>query len=400
MIQAIQLDSRSDQPLYRQLYTKIKDLILSGGLRRGERIPPTRELAGLLGLNRATVSAAYALLESEGMIRGHVGRGSFVLAGPDASAQALNWESVLPPPDVASGAPPPPPPPGAISFATSRPAEDLFPTAAFRQTCDEVLDGSGAGAVLQLGSPSGYDPLRSFLLEEARRAGAAQPDDDILITNGCQQGLDLLQRVLVQSGDAVLIEDPVYPGLKNLFAHAGARLAAVPVGTEGIELDALERALAAHRPRLLITTPNFQNPTGATMPAVSREAVLRLARDFGAIVVENDIYGELRYTGEPLPLIKQLDDSGHTVLLRSFSKIAFPGLRVGWVIAPRPLVARLAEAKQLADRPCCSGSPNRGAWPSTARESWRRAPNGCAPSWTPANAACPRVPSSRGRRVE
>jgi DNA-binding transcriptional MocR family regulator len=348
MFQALALDHNSDVPLYRQLHDGIRIRIESGALRRGDRLPATRELAGLLGLNRATVSAAYALLENEGLVRAHVGRGSFVLAGPEVSGEELNWESMLASAQPAGGAPAPPPP-GAISFATSRPAEDLFPMAAFRQSCDEVLGSAQAGAVLQLGSPAGYEPLREHLLEEARRTGAARPGDDLIVTNGCQQALDLLARVLVRPGDAVAIEDPVYPGLKNLFAQAGARLAAVPVGPDGIEIEALERAMVSDRPRLLVLTPNFQNPTGATMQPAAREAVVRLAQSHACVVVENDIYGDLRYVGEAAPLLKQLDDSGRTVLLRSFSKIAFPGLRVGWAIAPRPLVARLAEAKQLAD---------------------------------------------------
>jgi len=137
--------------------------------------------------------------------------------------------------------------------------------------------------------------------------------------------------------------------LRALFQHCGANLAGIPVGPAGIEIEALERALAAHRARLLVVTPNFQNPTGATMPLDSRLALLRLVRQSRVVLVENDIYGGLRYSGDPLPTIKRLDESGDTVLLRSFSKIAFPGLRVGWVVAPRALTAHLAEAKQLTD---------------------------------------------------
>jgi 2-aminoadipate transaminase len=187
------------------------------------------------------------------------------------------------------------------------------------------------------------------LLAEARRSGVARSQDDILITNGCQQGLDLVQRVLVHPGDTVLVEDPVYPGVRNLLARAGARVAGVPVGLQGLDPEHLERALAREKPRLLVVTPSFQNPTGTTIPLAARRLILTLARDAGVVVVENDIYSELRYEGEPLPSLKQLDESGDTVLLRSFSKVAFPGLRVGWVTGPRALLARLADAKQLTD---------------------------------------------------
>lgn len=347
MFPKLELNAQSDVPIYRQVYERIRELIASGGLKSGERLPATRELAGLLGLNRTTVSAAYGLLESEGLIQGHVGRGSFVRGERRASGAGLNWEQLLPAADVPAA--PVPGSPDGISFATSRPSEELFPMDAFRQSCEEALAAPHAASILQLGSPGGYLPLREYLLEQARRDGIARPGDDVIITNGCQQALDLIERVLVRPGDTVLVEDPVYPGLKNLFLHAGAQLAGIPVGRDGVDLEALERLITRGRPRLLIVTPNFQNPTGATLPAGSRKAILRMAHAAGLVIVENDIYGELRYEGESVPPVKQLDESGDTVLLRSFSKLTFPGLRVGWVIGPKALLARLTEAKQLAD---------------------------------------------------
>jgi 2-aminoadipate transaminase len=212
-----------------------------------------------------------------------------------------------------------------------------------------VLGGADASAILQLGSPAGYPPLRHHLLAAARREGVARASDDLIITNGCQQALDLIQRVLVRPGDTVLVEDPVYPGLKNLFLKAGAQLVGVPVGAEGLDIEALERIAARTEPRLIVTTPNFQNPTGATQPPQARRAVLRIARAAGCVLVENDTYGELSYQGETAAPIKEIDETGDTVLLRSFSKLTFPGLRVGWLIGPKPLVSRLTEAKQLAD---------------------------------------------------
>jgi 2-aminoadipate transaminase len=347
MFPSIRLDASSQTPLYRQLSERIKELIASQKLTRGERLPATRELAGGLGLNRTTVSAAYAVLESEGLIQGHVGRGSFVLGEADSSGRGLNWEQFLPPLEAA--APQVPTAPGTISFASSRPAEELFPVEAFRLSCEEVLSGAEAGSILQLGSPAGYPPLRHHLLDEARRTGVARAGDDLIVTNGCQQALDLIQRVLVRPGELVLVEDPVYPGLKNVFLKAGARLEGVPMGPDGLDVEALDRIARRAKPRLLVTTPNFQNPTGATLAAGARRSVLGIVRAAGCVLVENDIYGELRYEGEPAAPIKHLDETGDTILLRSFSKLTFPGLRVGWILGPKPLVARLAEAKQLAD---------------------------------------------------
>jgi 2-aminoadipate transaminase len=173
--------------------------------------------------------------------------------------------------------------------------------------------------------------------------------DGLLVTNGCQQAMDLLSRVLVRDSDAVVVEDPVYPGLKNVFARPGVRLIGVETGSGGMDPGLAARVLAVERPRMLILTPNFQNPTGSTLPLESRMRLAALAREHGTVLVENDIYGQLRYRGEALPAIKRLDPTGDSVYLGSFSKVAFPGLRVGWVIAPRPLIARLTAAKQSSD---------------------------------------------------
>jgi 2-aminoadipate transaminase len=147
----------------------------------------------------------------------------------------------------------------------------------------------------------------------------------------------------------VAIEDPVYPGLRDVFARSGARVAGVPVGGEGIDLDALARLLERAPAAAIAVTPNFQNPTGATMDLEARRQLLRLARQAGAAVIENDIYGGLRYEGEDLPSLKQLDEHRLVIQVRSVSKLALPGLRVGWVSGPRELVRRLAGWKQTAD---------------------------------------------------
>ena len=346
MIQAIQLDEQSGVPIYRQLYLHIRKLIDNRELSNGDRLPPTRELAGQLGLNRTTISAAYELLETEGLIRGHVGRGSFVASTP-APAPGLDWEHLLAAPVPAT--PSAPVVPGGISFAASRPSADLFPLEEFRATCAEVAGDASISALLQLGSPTGYLPLRRRLLETARQQGNARAEDDILITSGCQQALDLIERVLVRPGDAVAMEDPVYPGLKNVFQAAGATPVGVKTGPEGMEPAALADLLRTTRPRLLVVTPNFQNPTGTTLSEEARAEILRLTRTAGVPVVENDIYGALRYEGQELPSLKRLDETGNVILLGSFSKIAFPGLRVGWIIAPRVVIQRLTEAKQRAD---------------------------------------------------
>ena len=343
------LDHGAEAPLYRQLFQQIAEQIRSGKLVRGQRLPATRELAGSLGLNRATVAAAYSMLESGGLISGQVGRGSFVTARP-GGRRGVDWTAQFGR-DEASASPAVNPGAGKprISFAVSRPAESLFPLDDFRAACAAMLARDDLPEILQLGSPSGFEPLRRHLLDNARREGLAGSDDDLIITNGCQQSLDLIVRVILRPGDTVLVEDPVYTGLKNLMAGMGARLVGVPVEASGVDLAQFGRALEQEQPRLAVITPNFQNPTGATLPLESRRALLEMTLEAGIPLIENDPYHELRYRGEPLPALKQLEQSGGAVLLRSFSKVSFPGLRVGWALGPKPLIDRLRKAKEAAD---------------------------------------------------
>jgi DNA-binding transcriptional MocR family regulator len=335
-----ELDPSSGTPIYRQLSTHLQRMIETGDVVRGDRLPPTRELAVQLGLNRTTVSAAYEVLEADGLIKGSVGRGSYVVGMPGREAEPLNWARLLTP---ALGNSTGPSRPGLINFSASRPSEKLFPVDEFRECCGEVLASDNLRMLLQLGSPGGYEPLRSWLL---KNAGFARESDDILITNGCQQAVDLLRRALVRPGAKIAIEEPVYPGVKNLFTESGADLIGLAVNAEGIDLYSLRKALDAGAKTILVT-PSFQNPTGATMPAANRRSVVKLVRAAGAALIENDIYSEMRYSGGELPRLKSL--STDVILLGSFSKIAFPGVRCGWIIAPKAVIARVTELKQLAD---------------------------------------------------
>jgi 2-aminoadipate transaminase len=346
----ITLNSSSGAPIYKQLAEAIRSLVDSAVIQSGEKLPATRELAGHLGLNRTTVSAAYAVLEKSGILEGHVGRGSFIIKMSQADrVEIIDWESILPPLDAVA----PASPNIQISFANSRPAQGSFPLASFRKLTKEVIDSSEAAHILQLGSPLGYAPLRRYLLAKATAAHIARPSDDLIITNGCQQALDLLARLFFAenrgNASGVVMEDPVYHGLVRVFSRAGANIIGIPVDAVGMDPALLQDALQQYRPRLLVVTPSFQNPTGATLSLERRKRIVELAQRYSVVLVENDIYSELRYQGSPQPTLKELDESGNTILLRSYSKVSFPGLRVGWVIAPKPVIERLAEVKQLTD---------------------------------------------------
>lgn len=321
-------NSDSGLPIYKQVADFIKDEIIAGRYPRGGRLPATRELAEQMGLNRATILAAFSLLEHQRLIRSYVGRGSFVVGKPSD--------------------PPSPGAPDVINFASGRTRSDLVPLEWFRLTVEEVLAQDDLAGLLQLGSTYGYAPLRRYLLDQARAAGLAGEDDEVLITSGCQQALDLLLRAFLAPGDAVAVEDPVYPGLKQLFESAGIRLIGVPVQERGLSLEHLHRAIERERTKMVIVTPEFQNPTGATLALEDRTRLVEMVQRAGLLLVENDTYAGLRYRGEELPPLKKLG-GGDVVLLRTFSKVSFPGMRVGWVLGPRPLLARLAEVKRHSD---------------------------------------------------
>ena len=348
-VSQLQLDDSSTTPIYKQIANWLALQIQNGEVGSNGRLPATRELAGLLRLNRATVSAAYALLEESGLIQGHVGRGSFAVrkTATGTPVSALDWTAFLPSTQPAESLPAM----GSIriNFSSSRPNGQAFPLSAIRESARQVLEGPEASDILQLGSSYGYGPLRRYLLEGAGNEGIARPNDEVMITNGCQQALDLVSRVFAGISGGVALEDPSYHGLLRVFSRQNLPIWTVPVTAQGLDLAALEETLVRHRPRLLVVTPNFQNPTGATLPLASRKRLLKLTESYGIVVVENDIYSQLRYTGEALPSLKQLDQTGNVILLRSYSKVAFPGLRVGWVIAPREVISHLVEEKHTAD---------------------------------------------------
>ncbi len=341
-----QLNAASDVPLYRQLADYLRNLIESSGLRPGDRLPPTRELAAQIGLNRTTISAAYASLEAEGLIKGEVGRGSFVSG---AASPRVDWQATLTP---SAAAQPRSSHNGVrIDFTSSRPAAALFPLAEFQACCRKVLESPELPRLLQLGSPGGYEPLRRHLLDRGVELGFARASDSILITNGCQQAIDLLRRALVRPGDKVAVEEPVYPGLRNAFLEAGAQLLGIRMTPAGGDFDDLRSALNSGA-KVVVITPSFQNPTGATIPESRRAALVEMIRAAGAVLIENDLYTELRYEGPrdeggDARRLKTYDPD--VILLGSFSKVAFPGARVGWIVAPKPVIARVTELKQVAD---------------------------------------------------
>jgi 2-aminoadipate transaminase len=238
--------------------------------------------------------------------------------------------------------------PGVISFAGGLPAPELFDAAGLRAAYAAALDD--AGRTLQYSTTEGNPDLRAAIAARLTARGLATGADEILVTSGSQQALTLAATVLLEPGDVVLAEEPSYLAALQAFALAGAVVVPVACDDEGLDPDAVAAAAAEHRPRLLYTIPTFQNPTGRSLGTERRRALAAVAERHGFWLIEDDPYGELRYRGEPLPSLATMPGAeDRTLALSTLSKVAAPGLRIGWVRTPPALRASLVVAKQAAD---------------------------------------------------
>ncbi|HZT76608.1 MAG TPA: PLP-dependent aminotransferase family protein [Vicinamibacterales bacterium] len=338
------------RPIYRHLVTLLETGIAKGEVRPGVRLPPERDLARALRVSRATVVSAYRELEARGLLRGYVGRGTFVSARPDGesapfawrgkmSAAALNASDTTVRDLVRAAADL-----ALVSLAAGVPALDCFPTQAFQAAMNDVLARHATSLIAwRHGATEGLPAFREQL---AARFGG-EPDH-ILVIGGAQQGLDLLARCLVDPGDAVIVDRPGYVGAIQTFRSAGARLVGWDITRA--DLDELEELLLRYRPKLIYTNPTHHNPTGLTLPVRARRELLDVAARYRVPIVEDDTYRELSLGATAPPSLFKLDES-HRVVIRvnSFSKMLAPGLRLGWISAVRPIVEQLALIKQQVD---------------------------------------------------
>ncbi|MFC3453724.1 MocR-like pyridoxine biosynthesis transcription factor PdxR [Amycolatopsis speibonae] len=342
----ISLDGHTD--LAARIYRQLRDGILDGRLRPGERLPPTRELARELDVSRNTVAVAYERLTAEGFLSSHVGRGTFVSADPVARSERAapegtgvrpiaRWRSLPAQLGADRSAP-------AFDFRVGVPDPALFPLRTWRRLVSQALRPA-------LLPPSGYaDPagLEALRVAIARHVGAARSvragGEDVLVTQGAQQALDLIGRVLIEPGTRVAVEDPGYPPAERLFTALGARVTKVPVDAEGLDVTALTKGT-----RLIYTTPSHQFPLGTPMSLARRTALLAWAERNDAVIVEDDYDSEYRFSERPLEPLQSLDHGGRVLYVGSFSKTLLPLLRLGFLVAPTSLRPALRQAKQLMD---------------------------------------------------
>lgn len=237
--------------------------------------------------------------------------------------------------------------PGVISFAGGLPAPELFPLEDIRKVTNEVIDKFGAPTV-QYSLSQGILPIREILAQRATERGTASKAENILITSGAQQGIELLARAFIDPGDYVLTENPTYVGALQAFNYYQARYCTVEMDENGMIIDQVEDAIKKHKPKLIYTVSNFQNPTGITLSLERREELLRLAGKYDIPVMDDNPYGDIRFSGEPLPTLKSLSGN-QVVALRTFSKTFAPGFRIGWMNGPEPIIKVFEKVKQCAD---------------------------------------------------
>ncbi|SDE28514.1 PLP-dependent aminotransferase family protein [Nocardioides lianchengensis] len=340
----VDLSSRADRAT--AIYRALLEAVRSGRLVPGDRLPPTRSLARDLGVSRTTVATAYERLVAEGFLEARVGDGTYVAAaaaGPRrrparaALRARAGWGFEAHP--VSGTAPDPP-----YDFRAGIPDASLFAFDTWRRLVGAELR-AGAHAPGRYADPAGHPPLREAVVRHlALSRGVAADPEDVLVTHGTQQALDLVARVLLEPGDVVAVEDPGYPSARDLFASYGARVVPVPVDDDGLVVD-----LLPERARLVFTTPSHQFPLGPPLALDRRRALLDHAARHGTAIVEDDYDSEFRFTDRPLETLHALDEDGRVIYVGTFSKSLLPGLRAGYLVAPPSLRGALRGARQLAD---------------------------------------------------
>ncbi len=354
------ISAAADIPLHRQLYQAIRSAILSGQLRAGQRLPSSRQLATELTVSRSTIVGAYDQLLAEGYVESKAGAGTCVVHTlPDDALTAAPVEHHSPSSHgerrlsvrgsrIAATMNGAQPSDRLRAFQGGMPALDAFPI----KLWSGLLARRWAQPPLQLlagACTAGYQPLREAIAAYLRTArGVRCEAEQVIVTAGAQQGLDLAARILTDPGDRVLVEDPGYLGARSAFIAAGAELTPMPVDDDGLNVEACVAQGAGAR--LIYVCPSHQYPLGVTMSLTRRLALLDWANREGVWIIEDDYDSEYRYASRPLAALQGLDHSGRVIYMGTFTKVMFPSLRLGYLVAPPDLVDTFVAARALADR--------------------------------------------------
>lgn len=349
----IQLYRNSASPLYLQLYQILREMIDGGKLLRDTRLPSVREWTRLLGINQVTVVTAYRQLEENGLLYKKPGSGTYVAdllhrmpanAGnpilqdelyPQADNPFINNGQIM----ITEN---------TINFASATPTSDLFPVDNFKIVLNEVLDRD-KGNAFSYHESQGFLPLRESIAGLLSKGSSNFSIEDINVISGAQQGIDIIAKALLQQGDCIITESPTYTGAIAVFKSRNAQLADVAMQPGGPDLNVLEYTIKKYNPKFMYTIPSFQNPTGCSYTNEKRKALLGLAEKYNFFIIEDDYVSDLDFDQRSYISLKSLDTGSRVILIKSFSKLFMPGLRLGFMVVPSQLSQDLLAAKHTAD---------------------------------------------------
>ncbi len=357
----LNLDKKSSIPLYKQVFEQLRTMIDNETLKEGDVLPSTRGFAKELSVNRTTIYRAYEELWAQGYIESKSGSYSTVRKPAKVvtidykeKKQIINWNDIFERKPNLTGmySQVPTVQKNFINFIPLSPDPKLIPVQKFKQCLNNVLIQEGPD-LLQYGNSSGYQPLREYIAKQMQKHSINISVDEIILTNGCQNAIDLILKLLITEGDKILVESPTYSSAIPLFGMYGADIIGIPVKANGVDLEILENQILKHKPSLFYTMPNFHNPTGITSDQIHRENLLEICKKHKVPILEDGFVEEMKYFGKAVLPIKSMDKYNIVFYLGTFSKILFPGLRIGWIAADKKCISMLSN---IAKVNCISGN--------------------------------------------
>ncbi|MBU2491585.1 MAG: PLP-dependent aminotransferase family protein [Bacteroidetes bacterium] len=360
----LNLDKNSDTPLFKQVIVQLKNKIDADVLKPGEKLPSTRTLSNMHGVNRTTIYKAYQELWALGYIESRSGSYSYVRqrrelksSKEEQLSNTINWANKINPDaeKVYQMF-------GKINYPFSEEREDfegidfgrlhpdtrIFPVKEFKKSLNKVISEKGE-IVFDYGKSKGFDPLREFIARRSRMHGISVGVQEILITNGAQNAIDLLMKLLAKPGSRVFVESPTYGMIIPTLKYYNCEIVSIPMLPDGVDIKAIEKEFQNGLPAFFYTMPNFHNPTGITTNQEHREKLIALFEKYHVPIIEDAYEEEMKYFGKVPLSIKTMDINQIVFYVGSFSKILFPGIRVGWIAADKNCIERLTTLKRFAD---------------------------------------------------
>lgn len=353
----LSLDEKSSEPKYKQIIKQVIEKISSKSLMPGDRLPSTRKLAQMTGVHRSTVALAYQELWSLGYVdlnpnacaiirerveisdKNSVCNDGIIQWSDISSAEsAINRFTRVKSRDESN----------LIDFSTMNIDSSILPVECFRSCLNEIIRNEGA-ELFEYGDPLGYYPLRKYISTHLENHGISVFPEEIMITNGTQQSIDLIFKMIAAPGKKIAIESPTYKEIYPLMDLYKLKPVEIPMKEDGMDLDILEEKIVSEKPVLIYTMPNFQNPTGITTSQEHRERLINISEKYKIPVIEDGFQEEMKYFGKTALPIKSMDNNKTVIYCSSFSKVLFPGIRIGWIAADRQCILKLASLRYFSE---------------------------------------------------